>query len=122
MEAETEVLFFLWRNHVISYWHHSKKVRAVLDKWIQNGWLETDGQLLSQPERDIFNYYLNNSKYTNGPAIRNQYAHGCIPVVNNDSEHASNYYRMLMLLVTLLLKIEEDLCVAMKIIEEGIKV
>lgn len=122
MEAETEVLFFLWRNHVISYWHHSKKVRAVLDKWIQNGWLETDGHLLSQPERDIFNYYLNNSKYTNGPAIRNQYAHGCIPVVNNDSEHASNYYRMLMLLVTLLLKIEEDLCVAMKIIEEGIKV
>lgn len=120
-KSETEALFYLWRNNVISYWNQSKEVRSVLDQWIASGWLSTDDHLLCKQERDLFDYYLNNSKFTNGPAIRNQYAHGCIPVSDNDNEHVANYYTMLMLLVSLLLKMEDDFRFASRIIEENIR-
>ena len=64
--------------------------------------------LLSPAERDYYSYYLNNEKFTNGHAIRNNYAHGTTPSYSKE-KHEVNYYRLQVLFVMLLLKISEDL-------------
>lgn len=116
-KSAIEILGCLWRNRVVSYWHHDKSVREMLDKWKDEGLLEIDDHLLCESERNLFSYYLNNNKYTNGPAIRNQYAHGAIPVGDDVQVHAKNYYILLMLLILLLLKIEDELRISFRILE-----
>lgn len=116
-ESAIEILGCLWRNRVVSYWHHNKPVRELLDKWKDEDLLEIDDHLLCESERNLFSYYLNNNKYTNGPAIRNQYAHGAIPVGDDAQVHAKNYYLLLMLLILLLLKIEDELRIGFRILE-----
>ena len=112
-----EILGCLWRNRIVSYWHHDKSVREMLDKWKDEDLLEIDDHLFCESERNLFSYYLNNEKYTNGPAIRNQYAHGAIPVGDNVQIHTKNYYIFLMLLILFLLKIEDELRIGSKIVE-----
>lgn len=75
----------------------------------QKDWIEKDNHLLSIEERNYFDYYMYNTKYTNGPALRNRYAHGSFADPDKDSIHRSNYNRLLILLVLELLKIEDDL-------------
>ena len=98
-QSAIEILGCLWRNRVVSYWHHSKAVRDLLDKWREGDLLEID------------------DKYTNGPAIRNQYAHGGMPIGDDVQVHAKNYYILLMLLILLLLKIEDEFRIGCKILE-----
>ena len=116
-KSAIEILGCLWRNRVVSYWHHDKSVREMLDKWKDDDLLEIDDYLFCESERNLFSYYLNNEKYTNGPAIRNQYAHGAIPVGDNVQIHTKNYYIFLMLLILFLLKIEDELRIGSKIVE-----
>ena len=116
-QSAIEILGCLWRNRVVSYWHHSKPVRELLDTWKEDDLLEIDDHLLCESERNLFSYYLNNNKYTNGPAIRNQYAHGVIPVGDDVQVHAKNYFILLMLLILLLLKIEDEFRIGFRILD-----
>lgn len=63
--------------------------------------------LLSEQEGRYFNYYLNTISSSNGPQLRNLYAHGKVygPKVNNEY----NYYVLLRLLVLLTMKIYDEL-------------
>lgn len=63
--------------------------------------------LLSEQEGRYFNYYLNTISSSNGPQLRNLYAHGKVygPNVN----HEYNYYVLLRLLVLLTMKIYDEL-------------
>lgn len=63
--------------------------------------------LLSEQEGRYFNYYLNTISSSNGPQLRNLYAHGKMygPKVN----HEYNYYVLLRLLVLLTMKIYDEL-------------
>ena len=83
----------------------------ILEEMEKNGWIEKDNHLLSVEERNYFDYYLNNSKYTNGPALRNRYVHGNNAAPDKENIHRNNYYRLLILLILELLKIEDDLIV-----------
>lgn len=112
------ILHALWRNHAISYWHRNKAERSIIDEWIHQGFLLIDDHLLCEPERNLFSYYLNNNKYTNGPAIRNMYAHGAIPNGDDVQVHAKNYTILLLLLILFILKIEDEFRIMLKIIFE----
>ena len=105
---EIEVLKHLYEYRACSYWGYPKKERAILDEMVFKGWIEFDAHLLSPAERDYFSYYLNNEKFTNGPAIRNNYAHGTTPSYSEE-KHLHNYLQLLVLFILLLLKISEDL-------------
>lgn len=105
---EIEILRHLYIYGACSYWGYPKEERAILDKMVSKGWIEFDNHLLSPAERDYFSYYLNNEKFTNGPAIRNNYAHGTTPSYSEE-KHLHNYLQLLVLFVLLLLKISEDL-------------
>lgn len=105
---EIEILRHLYIYGACSYWGYPKEERVILDKMVSKGWIEFDNHLLSPAERDYFSYYLNNEKFTNGPAIRNNYAHGTTPSYSEE-KHLHNYLQLLVLFVLLLLKISEDL-------------
>lgn len=105
---EIKILKHLYEYGACSYWGYPKKERAILDKMVSKGWIEFDAHLLSPAERDYFSYYLNNEKFTNGPAIRNNYAHGTTPSYSEE-KHLHNYLQILVLFILLLLKISEDL-------------
>lgn len=81
----------------------------LLEGMGKKGWLETDNHLLSELERNYFDYYLYNTKYTNGPALRNRYVHGSNADASKENVHRYAYYRLLILLILELLKIEDDL-------------
>ena len=110
------VLKELWEYGVCSYWHYDEPEQQYLDELCAKGWVTKDGHLLSKPERDYFSYYLDNSKFTNGPALRNHYAHGSNPPVDDESAHAEAYLIFLRLLAIIILKIMDDLWLARKAI------
>lgn len=105
---EVRLLKHLYEYAACSYWGYPKEERMILDDMVSKGWISLDNHLLSPAERDYFSYYLNNEKFTNGPAIRNNYAHGTTPSYSEE-KHKKNYFQLLVLFVLLLLKISEDL-------------
>lgn len=105
---EVRLLKHLYEYGACSYWGYSREERMILDDMVSKGWISFDCHLLSPAERDYFSYYLNNEKFTNGPAIRNNYAHGTTPSYSEE-KHKKNYFQLLVLFVLLLLKISEDL-------------
>ena len=113
-QTKIDVLKSLWEYGACSYWHYNEEGRQILDEMLNKGWLITNDHLLSKPEQDYFSYYLDNMKFTNGKAYRNNYAHGSTPPVDDEEAHINAYYTFLRLLALLLLKIEDDLWLARK--------
>lgn len=74
-------------------------------------WIFTNSSFLSQPECDYFDFYLNRSKFTNGQELRNSYLHGAQRKRGTDNDlHRVNYYRLLMFVVMVVIKINDELC------------
>ena len=69
----------------------------------------TSSSLLSKPEQDYFNYFLNKSAFTNGPDLRNKYSH-TQPHIREDKNHQRNYFIALRLLIVLIIKINDEFC------------
>ena len=106
---EINILKQLYEYHSCPAHFYGEFEKGLLHEMEQKGWIEKDNHLLSVEERNYFDYYMYNTKYTNGPALRNRYVHGSFPDPENESIHRNNYYRLLILLVLELLKIEDDL-------------
>lgn len=109
----------IWEFGCCSYWHYDKDVRKGLDDLLELGFLVTDDHLLTKNERGYFSYYTDDSKYTNGYAYRNHYAHGSSPQVDDDNAHVTAYFTMLRLFIILILKICDDLWLARLILAEN---
>ena len=78
----------------------------MLDK----GWILPSDNLLTPKEQDYYSYYLDNERFDNVPAYRNSYVHGNkVKSSEDDKEHKYAYYRILLLLMVFLLRIEDDL-------------
>ena len=108
-KMEIGLLKHLYEYHscpVLAYGTYGKEMLQVMT---EKGWLEEDNHLFSIEERNYFDYYMYNSPYTNGPALRNRYVHGTSGSPNQDYKHRSAYNRLLILLILELLKIEDDL-------------
>ncbi|MGL5683076.1 MAG: hypothetical protein ACRDDZ_08515 [Marinifilaceae bacterium] len=113
------VMKSLWEFGVCSYWHHNDEERKALDCLLEKKWLKTDDHLLSGPERDYYSFYLDNRKFTNGHKLRNLYAHGANDSAWNDQTHQGHYYIFLQLLIIIILKIENDLWLATRVLAIG---
>lgn len=115
-QSTINVLRSLWEYGVCSYWHYNDEERRILDDMLAKGWLVKDNHLLSKPERDYFSYYLDNAKFTNGMAYRNHYMHGSTPPVDDENKHSVAYLTFLKLFAIILLKIEDDLWLARRVL------
>ncbi len=108
-KAEITLLKHLYEFNCCPAFAYNGAALVFLDEMKEKGWLETDGHLLSVLERNYFDYYMYNTRYTNGPALRNRYSHGSNSSSASEQTQRKAYYRLLVLLILELLKIEEDL-------------
>jgi len=110
-QNETVILILqeIYGNEVINYWNYSKIVRDEIDYLIDKKLLKCENTLLSNQEKNYFNFYLNKKEFTNGHDLRNKYLHG----TNSFSEevHKRDYYRLLKIIILTLLKIEDDVLI-----------
>jgi hypothetical protein len=101
------ILHTLWRFDAASYYHYSVKSRTCIDDMVAKGWLVRQGSLLTHSEGSYFNYYLNQSEFSDGPALRNKYVHGS-QIGGDDRQHFATYITALKLLIALVIKMNDE--------------
>ena len=103
------ILKELYYEDVLSYWHYPYEIRELIDNLESQNYVCFESTLLSRGEQDYLDYYLNKAKFTNGHDIRNRYLHGTNS--NDENQHKEDYYSILKLLVIIIIKINDDLCI-----------
>lgn len=103
------VLTELYYKDVLSYWHYPENIKKVIENLESQNYVCFESTLLSRNEQDYLDYYLNKAKFTNGHDIRNSYLHGTNS--NDEKQYEADYYTILKLLVIIIIKINDDLCI-----------
>lgn len=103
------VLKELYYKEVMSYWHYPKDIQVLIEELSTRNLVDLENSLFSRNEQDYLDYYLNKSKFTNGLDIRNKYLHGTN--TNDEKQYELDYYLILKLLVIIVIKINDDLCI-----------
>lgn len=103
------VLYELYYEDVLSYWHCPDEIKNTIDDLLSNDHICSESTLLSRNEQDYFDFYLNKAKYTNGYDLRNRYLHGTN--CNDERQYEIDYYSILKLIVIIIIKINDDLCI-----------
>lgn len=103
------ILKKLYDHGVIVYNRLSSNLKKELMEMKTNDFIEFESTLLTRQEQDLLDYYLNNSKFQNGPQIRNKYSHG--REGNRDENiNYNNYLTIIRLVIAVIIKINDDLC------------
>lgn len=106
------VLYRFWNDGVISCHHLGEADLAILDNLASAGDAEYYSSLFSDDESDYMSFNYDNGKFGNARAIRNIYSHGSAVSGDADSAiHQENYGILLLLIISVLLKINDELCV-----------
>jgi hypothetical protein len=106
------VLRSLFHTEAASYFHLPPAGRAVADAMVARGWVTRRSTLLSEAEGEYFNYFLNNVDFSNGPQLRNKYAHGSQPDSGGEDAYYRDYLIALRLVLALVIKINDDFWLA----------
>jgi len=106
------VLSDINNREAAAYGHYGEDEASAALLLVQKGWLEFSSTLLTKPEASYFNYFLNKSEFSDGPDLRNKYAHGTNADPEDISTHKNSYFQLLRLLGALTLKINDDFCLA----------
>lgn len=101
----------LYKNEVVIVKRLSKKLQIEASLLIDEGLVTTESKLFSTLEQDYFDFYLNNHKFQNGLQLRNKYMHRR-QVLLEEQQHKQNYLIGLKLLICILLKVNEEFCLA----------
>lgn len=106
------ILKALFATQAASYYHLSDVGRAEADAMVAKGWVTRTSSLLTGAEGKYFNYFLNGVDFSNGPQLRNKYLHGSLANADGEDAHYSTYITALRLTVALVIKINDDFCLA----------
>lgn len=120
---EAAILFDLYKNGFASNtFLIEHKLGKALETLKTKDWIYTSSGLLAKPECDYFDFYLNKSQFVNGQDLRNTYLHGTQRKRGTDDDlHKVNYYRLLMFVVMIIIKINDELCYNSKQLENDKK-
>lgn len=103
------VMNHLYRYKACSFYYYPPEIQKSILEMADAGWVTSSSKLLTPEEQNYFSFILNNERYTNAYAIRNQYVHGSNPNIDDEQYHEVAYARLLIMFVLLLLKINDDL-------------
>lgn len=109
-ECKMFLLKDLYENETICYKRLPLGSQREIDLLIDASLVEVGATLFSKNEQAYFNYYLNNQQFQNGLQLRNRYMHR--RQVLNEEQHKQNYLIGLKLLICIVLKINEEFCIA----------
>lgn len=101
----------LYNNEVVIFGRLPKAIQIEVNALIDEGLVLTESTLFSTLEQDYFDYYLNNHKFQNGLQLRNRYMHRR-QVLLEEQHHKQNYLIGIKLLICIVLKINEEFCLA----------
>lgn len=113
------VLKSLFTTQAASYYHLSDAGRAAVDAMVAKGWVTRGASLLTAAEGKYFNYFLNKVDFSNGPELRNKYLHGSQANFDGEDAHFQTYITALRLIVALVIKMNDDFCLAAALATEG---
>ena len=77
---------------------------------VSKDWFVRRESLLTEAEGSYFNYCLNQAEFSNGPDLRNKYLHGSQADADDEEKHFRTYITALKLLISLVIKINDDFC------------
>ena len=103
------VLRVLYRNEFLNFNRFDDEMKSEILEMQKLELIEFENTLLSEQESAYINYYLNET-FPNGPKLRNKYAHGIEYLEDDEKVHYNNYIILLRLLILLVLKINDDVC------------
>lgn len=117
VDKENKILFnnrklFLLNQlyeHEVIVENYFKKFQTIIDELIKMGIAEYSSSLLSKPEQDYYNYLFNEVDWNNGLIIRNKYSHGTQR--RNDKENMHDYFILLRIIILIVIKINQELCI-----------
>ena len=115
--ADYKLIYILKKlneKEVIAYHHCNIEIQNLIDKLLDENELTSKNSLLSENEHNMFDYYLNQFKYTNGPDLRNKYLHGTNSF--DESQNQRDYFTIMRLIVLTVIKINDDLSTKFPII------
>lgn len=112
------IIGYLRKFEVISYWHYPKIIRDEIDIMAESKIVKFSNKLFTKAENEYFDFYLNN-RYSNGLWLRNKYVHATNS--HDEVEQESDYKILLKLFVLLVLKIEDDLNLAVSVLANSKK-
>jgi hypothetical protein len=104
------ILKAIFYTEATSYYHYPAEARTCIDNMVSKGWLVRRESLFTDPEGSYFNYYLNQTEFSNGPDLRNKYLHGSQADADDEEQHLRTYITALKLLIVLVIKINDDFC------------
>jgi hypothetical protein len=108
------ILKSLFTTHAASYYHLSDAGRTEADAMVARGWVTRRSTLLTDAEGKYFNYFLNKVGFSNGPELRNKYLHGSQANADGEDAHFHTYITALRLTMALVIKLNDDFCLAAK--------
>lgn len=106
------ILKSLFTTQAVSYYHLSTAGRVEAGAMVSQGWLTRQSSLLTEDEAKYFNYFLNKVDFSNGPELRNKYLHGSQANADGEDSHFRAYLTALRLIIALVIKINDDFCLA----------
>lgn len=109
--ARVRTLYYLREADFLHYYHLEDALKTEVDAMHAEDMLVFRATLLATSEAAYYNYYLNRSQFGNGPNIRNRYSHGSGLSASNEDEHERHYCTLLKLLIILVIKINDELCI-----------
>ncbi|GAB2460595.1 hypothetical protein HD599_001171 [Conyzicola lurida] len=109
---QTLILSYFNNTEAANYHHLSITGRVEADALVARGWATRRSSLFTDAEGDYFNYFLNKVGFSNGPNLRNRYLHGSQTGADDESTHFNTYLVALRLITALVIKINDDFCLA----------
>jgi hypothetical protein len=106
--GQFRILQTLFHAEAASYYHYPAQSRLCIDDMVAKGWLVREDSLLTHTEGSYFNYYLNQSEFSDGPDLRNKYLHGTQAGGDDERLHFSTYITALKLLIALVIKMNDE--------------
>lgn len=103
----------VWDNGAIALGGCGDGDLALIDGLVSDEMLSYCGKLFAPDEAAYLDYMFNDASFPNSQGLRNRYDHAHSPITDPDAMNIrSDYYRMLTLLVTITLKINDELSAA----------
>ena len=107
------ILRELYRNEFLNFNRFDDEMKNEILEMQKLGLIEFENTLFAKQEAAYLNYFLNET-FPNGPKLRNKYAHGIEYLENDEKVHYNNYIILMRLLILLVLKINDDVCLYYK--------
>lgn len=106
------ILYELYVHECLCSKYVSDEYATQLELLKEKQLIRYGSTLLSEPEQDYFNYIFNRKSFDNSKDLRNQYAHDTQSL--NENDRKNDYITLLRLMVLIIIKIYDDLCLQKK--------